>query len=742
MKRYNLLVFCSLIATSMSVSHAAESADTLAIPTVDLGDLVVTAEKNVVKSDGEKLTYDMAEDKSTKGQTLLDALRKVPMVTVDGQDNISINGDSNFKIYVNGKEDMMLESNYQKVFKAMPAESVLKVEVITEPGAQFDAEGSAGILNLITESKQKSDGYSGTLSASVSNAEASGSAFGKIKYHNFSADANITYQQTAFSDQDTYQIREMYNYKDDNNYHQTMDGRQRVSYNYVGAGINAAWEPDFHNLLTFGGNFSRVHGNVVSYRNDVTMRDRSGNITGHYISNLSGNMNMMSASGNASYQHTFADARHRIVAVYHFNFGNTPLHVYGNSHYDSPIIAEGYDENKMQNISREHTFQVDYANPFGGDRHKLETGIKMIMRHNSAFGFSAYGSDADNLTPDPSAESDLRQIQNIYAVYGAYTGMFGPWVAKGGVRYEHTYMGLDFRNSNGTDFHRNLDDMVPNVSLAYNFSPASNLRFGYQMRISRPNIQQLNPYQLTILGNISQEGNPDLRSEHANKLSLTYTNFGRVLGGNIGLEYKYKNNAIEEYMYFKDDVYHYTSANIGHTRDIGLTGFLNYNITPRMSMSVNGRVAYVSMKSFSPDYSNHGFTGNYGVNCNYTAPGDVKISAYGGQNVHMIQLQGHFSGWYYYGIGISRGFLTEKQLNVALNAINFLQKYNNFKSYTSTADSYLINTFKNRNWHISLSVSWNFGRLSSQTRRADLQIDNDDAASGSGAGSGGTGIGL
>ena len=98
-----------LMSVGTLTTLAQEPADTVPEPevSVNLDDFVVTAQKEVIKSDGAKLTYDVSEDESTKGQTLLDALKKVPMVTVDAQDNIQINGNSGFKIYVNGKEPSM-----------------------------------------------------------------------------------------------------------------------------------------------------------------------------------------------------------------------------------------------------------------------------------------------------------------------------------------------------------------------------------------------------------------------------------------------------------------------------------------------------------------------------------------------------------------------------------------------------------------------------------------------------------
>ena len=114
-----------------------------------LNDVVVVAQKPLVKMDVDKMSYNVAEDEDSKSNTVLDMLRKVPMVTVDGQDNITVNGSSSFKVYVDGMPNVMFSSNPSLVFKSMPATAVKSIEVVTNPGAKYDAEGAAGILNIV-----------------------------------------------------------------------------------------------------------------------------------------------------------------------------------------------------------------------------------------------------------------------------------------------------------------------------------------------------------------------------------------------------------------------------------------------------------------------------------------------------------------------------------------------------------------------------------------------------------------
>lgn len=719
-----------LILTATLAMQSTEAPDTTAFSR-ELDELVIVAKKEVIKSDGASLTYDLSEDNSTNGLTLMEALRKVPMVTIDGEDKIKINGDSNFKIYVNGKEDPMLESNYDKIFKSMPADAVMKVEVITEPGAKYDAEGTGGILNLITLTSQRKDGYSGSASASLSNREYYFSLMGRMKYHNFSADANVTFGSNSFCDQIQDQVYTTINKESDNQYCQQTEQRQRFGYTFTQAALNAAWEPNESNLFTMGASFMDLNAKVKGIDSQTIMFSKGGEIVWENAQNIHGRLKNLSSTANASYQHNFGDKSHFLVASWLYSFGKNPIdfisHITDIENY--PLTLP-WTRNYNTNYNREHTFQFDYTNPFEGDKHKLETGVKAILRHNSGIGNNGTGTVEESIIPQKGSDVNLTQLQDVYAIYGTYTGTFNKVSTTAGIRFEHTRMEMRNNLDRSKDFTRRLNDVVPNAAVTYLFSPASNLRLSYQMRITRPSLNQMSPYQMDILGSLVQEGNPDLKSERSNNITLKYTNFSRLLGGNVYLDYKHINNAIENYYYFtsKDDgeiVTHQTSANIGNRHEFGLGGFCNIYITNQMNVSVNGRVAYVKLFSPSPFYKNHGWTGNYGVNWSWTGPWNLNFSAYGGQSFKTIQLQGYYSGWYYYGIGISRNFLKEA-LNVSLTSSNFLQESIVFKSLTQAGPQTTTINNKSYTWKVGISLTWNFGSLNSQTKKTDIQIENND----------------
>ena len=146
----------------------------------ELKGVEVVAQKPLVKVDVDKIEYNIEDDPDSKSNSILEMLRKVPLVTVDGEDNIQVNGSSSFKIHVNGKPNNMMSNNPKEVLKSMPANSIKYIEVITSPGAKYDAEGVGGILNIVTVGGGF-EGYTATFRANASNYGAGAGGYAMVK---------------------------------------------------------------------------------------------------------------------------------------------------------------------------------------------------------------------------------------------------------------------------------------------------------------------------------------------------------------------------------------------------------------------------------------------------------------------------------------------------------------------------------------------------------------------------------
>ena len=724
-----------LMSAGTLTTLAQEHADTVPEPevSINLDDFVVTAQKEVIKSDGAKLTYDVSEDESTKGQTLLDALKKVPMVTVDAQDNIQINGNSGFKIYVNGKEDVMMEANYQKIFKAMPAESVQKIEVLTEPGAKYDAEGFGGILSLVTETQQRRDGYSGTLAAGYGTKQAYLSAYGTVKADKVMISLNATGAMDGIMpNKNINETSTTYlNSETDRLLKSKM--KQKFGFGYEQAGLNMSWEPSARHLFTMGGSFNNVNGHIKQFSGTSTMYDASGAKRWSYDTDMTrGSVLNQGASANASYRIGFNDmSSHRIIFAYMFDFGKNFLdftnHDFNGDNY---TILTPWRENINHEYTRQHTVQADYSNPFGNGTHTLDAGFKGIFRRNSAISQFNVGDSMETMLPASDNSDDIRQNMDIYAGYAAYNGSFGGKVGlTAGIRYEHTVMNLEYHDAAKTGFTSHLNDWVPNAAVTYIFGPATNLRLAYQMRISRPSLSQVNPHVTKLSDQMTQTGNPDLTSEHNNVVSLTYTNFGRLLGGNVKLSYEQTDNSIINYTRYEGITAIETYGNYGRRRITSLSGFLNWNITNSMSLSVNGDIRYTDINARKINQRSHGWGGNYGINWNYSAPKGFRFNVGGGQTIHQITSQGYSTGYYYYGLGVNKSFLKDNALTVGLSAWNFLRAYQGGTWHTNTPDTRSSASWSNWSPSVALTLSWNFGHLKEKVKESGLNINPDDTSS-------------
>ena len=724
-----------MLASSSTIFAQELEPDSIEGSYYDLEDLIVVADKPIVQTDGAKLTYNLEEDPSTKGNTLLDALRKVPMVSVDGENKIRINGQENFKIYVNGKEDPSLTANYDQIFKAMPADAVVKIEVITEPGAKYDAEGTAGILNLVTVTKNSTDGYSGSVEASFSKMQTGGSVYGRMKKGKLSMSANIDYANSTLFPQHTENTPTSINDESTDARYQTNSLKQRVKYNYLGGGINMSYDLTDNDLVTLNTNIHSVHAYLKDNKSifsSSTYNDKH-ELTGKMSRYVNADVVNTGVTAGTSWQHNFNDDGHKTILSYLYNHGYhklaadfTMFESYGD------ILADPFERMDNRGFNNEHTLQFDYINPFGSDRFLLESGAKAVWRRNDADSYELQGKDEASAVESPADRSDLTQIQDIYASYASFTGKFNSLSIIAGLRYEHTRMGIDFHAGDNPDFINHLNDLVPNAAISYMFSPASNLRFAYQMRISRPTLNQINPFRQSYIPNYVESGNPDLSSERANKISLTYSNFGRVFGGNIGVEYSTIDNAIAHKYFMEGNTFYDTYANIGHERSLAFFGFLNWTIVPRMQFSVNARLTRQMFSSPEENLSNAGWNLNYGANWNYSLSSGFKFNVYGGQNTRGYHLDGYNSGWHYYGFGISKSFLKDDALTLTINANNFLQKRNIYKYVTELKGFYSSTENKNENWNVGVSLSWRFGSLKSDVKKTAVSISNDDKSSVSG----------
>lgn len=704
-----------------------------------LEELVVTADAPMIKVSANQITYNVDEDPSAGGSTVLDILRKVPMVSVDGQDNIRVKGNGDFKIYVNGRPEPLLSQNASLILKSMPAETVASVELITDPGAKYDAEGSGAIINLVTERKQSNNGFNGSANLSVDNRMLQAGVNGAAKFNRFNLNAGANYSYGFRGSRKANMLDETIYHNNPTEHRLRETSKNSQDVDFLGFDLGGSWDISDHDLLTFSANYYDVSGKMHITEQSSEMYSSNNSLLWSYSRNALLNLKFRGASVQTSYQHEFGRKDNYLGISYMFNFSDAGLpgvYTYGNLNNYFPDYI--YQRNENTNISREHTLQIDWADAINPHA-RIEVGGKSIFRYNSAFGNSSVSNDLVLYQLLDGTETNMRQPQNIYALYGIYTALYGNFAGQAGVRYEHTYMGIRYPSDADKNFTSRLNDVVPNASLTYSFSPANTLSLNYSMRISRPSIRQLNPYPLELSNLRVQQGNPDLTSERINKVSISYNNFKRVFGGSITADYSDSNNAITTLSVLDGYRLINTYANIGHNRTASVSLFLMWSPTSKLRFTMNAGGNYTDLKADKDidgkQLANHGFSGNFYLNADWNLPEKFNLGAFGGLNSGNVSLMGKSGNYHYYGLNLSRKFLKDDSLKISLNAMNFFEKYNSFTNTTTSADFTTKNVWKNPSWTVGVSATWNFGKNKADVKSVNSSIVNDDISSTKSAGS-------
>ena len=703
--------------------------------TLDLGTLLIkenatmlkgveiVAQKPLVKMDVDKMSYNVAEDEDAKSNTVLDMLRKVPMVTVDGQDNITVNGSSSFKVYVDGMPNVMFNSNPSMVFKSMPATAVKSIEVVTNPGAKYDAEGAGGVLNIIMnkqnpQAAQSMNGYNGTVRASGGNKSISGGAFisgqqGKLSY---SANVMTTYSKPGTTDTEM-EITQ----NNPNGTSQLMTSSNKVTIPFTMGNLTLGYQIDSVSALNVTASINSL--NIKSDGNSTTTMGGGSYGKGFsYGSSTDMRNSRTSFSGSIDYQRFFNKEHTQSLALtYQLNYSPSTVKSDNIFNTTSSIIdlTNRYSENKEK--TTDHTFQIDYTMPIATGQ-TLSFGTKLQLRDAT--------SDAKYYKKgvyDPTSSMDYEYKNSILAGYGEYAGNFGKIGAKAGLRYEQTWQNVEYHLGNGDDFKKNYGSLVPSASLQYTIGQGSNLGLTYNMRISRPGITYLNPYVDKTNPTTRTYGNTDLDVEKNHNLALVYNMFTPKLMLNLNLHHNFTDNAIEQYSFYDaQNLLNTTYGNIVRRHQTGLNGYVNWLAAKNTRFFLNGALNYTDLRSNTLSQSNSGWSANAMIGLQQTLPADFKLSVYAMTSTKNYTLQGWSGGFNLITANISKSLLKDK-LNLSLMGMMGLNKGGNIniESHSQGKDFTSHTLTKVPLYGFTFTVSYTFGNSKRQAQQHTSRIQND-----------------
>ncbi len=706
--------------------------------TLDLGEIlirddvemlsagVVVAQRPLVKMEVDKMVYNVSDDVDSKTSTVLDMLRKVPMVSVDGQDNITVNGSSSFQVYVDGKPNQMMSQNASTIFKMMPASTVKNIEVITNPGVKYDAEGVGGVLNIttnreVTGGASAADGFYGTVMGIASTRGGGGGVTASMQKGKFamSLSANGMYNSIRGTETDLVRVQ-------DNGFSTSTHTATGMKMPIAMVNGSASYEIDSLNLVSATlGFMSYGMKNENGFTNTILVSPEAG--TYSYSGTLSTTNNRNNISVGADYQHLWAGVPGRSF-VLSYQYNGAPSVNNSMTLMDATSFA-GFDFTDRKSDGRtgsnDHTVQADFTTPLGS-KHSLSTGAKYLNRHNSS-DQTDYLRENGTWRENPASSLQYDFYNRIAAAYTELTGNYGAFSLKAGVRYEHTWQNYSSSAQKGS-FSVNYGNLVPSASLQWNLGLTQNIGLSYNMRISRPGISYLNPYVDTSDPTARTYGNPDLEAERGHNVSLVYNIYSPKVMVNATLRYTYAGNGISAYSFYDlDNVMNTTYGNIVQSQNIGLNTFLMLTPTSKTRIMLNGGFGYSDLRSAQLGQQNAGWNYNALLGVQQTLPWDLRLSANFITSGKQITLQGWSTGMSIGMLGLTKTFLDDR-LSLSVNGLVPLARDFKMTMKTHTVGSGFTSDMITRipMSAVTFQISWSFGKQGNYSaKRARRSIENE-----------------
>ena len=710
----------------LTITVASQAADmqidpvNLSRATGVLKEVVVTSQRPLMEQSDDKIVFNVEDDPAAKTETAIDILRKTPFVTVDGEDNIKVNGKPNFKVLLNGRETSMFARNIKEVLRGFPGALISKIEVITTPSAKYDGEGIGGLINIIT--KKKVVGYNGTLSSFSRTSD---------KLNNFSVNGNAkigkfglsVFLNTGFSDPVLQHNTNTTIPSTQNIYtKRTLDGDQYTNSGWSFGNAELSWEVDSLNTISLYTNIDSWSNKTVTNQTITTDFVSSPSTVSYY--SLNNKSNNPGVNVGSDYIKHFKKNKEREFSLRFLGeFGKNDSKL--NSFQDNPG-TDRYLNNNSYATNNQYTIQADNSIPVTKNG-KLEGGLKAILRRASSdFQSLIKYDESTNYKTNPANTDYFKYAQDVISLYSMYSLKLKKSSFRFGARVEYTTVNGDFISSN-TKVKNSYTTLLPNIQFTNRVSKVTTLVFSYTKRLQRPYIWDLNPF---VYNNDSLNisfGNPGLGPQTAHALSgqLRYGK-GNTFGG-INIEGSYSGNKILQYSSFdpQTGITKTTSLNIGKEIQSSLNLNFSTKLTPKWNLFVNGSIRYSRVTNNSnASQSNSGVGCNFNLNTSYKFTDKFTVSSYLGlwQEPQTIQTTYPFNTWH--NVAFNYKVFKDK-INISLRAVNYFEKTHDFKNITKDQNFYNTNITRQIRRGGVLALTWNFGKLTESVSKKK-GVNNDD----------------
>ncbi|MBB2143892.1 TonB-dependent receptor [Pedobacter sp. LMG 31464] len=661
-----------------------------------LNEVNIVGQKAVVENKIDRLVYNAEADATNAGGDATDVMRKVPMLSVDINGNVQLRGSS-VRVLINGKPSGTMANSVADALKMLPADQIKSVEVITNPSAKYDAEGSGGIINIITK-KSNAEGVSGSVNATTGTRQNAGAFNLTAKTGRFSVNTALG-TQLAYPQESRVVF---FNQTTANNVTTSIlqDGISDWTRQAYNGSLGLDYDFNAYNNISTNAKYTRFYnggpGNSATSINNV--------LTGNTLSSTK--MSNGNLDWNMDYKLTTKKQGEEFSISGQLTTGKNTNEFF-NDFKTSAGVPIKYTESNNVGENKEYTAQSDYVYPFSKSV-IFEAGGKAIFRNIQ----SQYGGNANQ---------DFDYDQNVGAAYSTISFNLTKKIQfKGGVRAEYT--AINFSNNKNDYFN-----LFPSGILSQTINGKTTLKLAYNRRVQRPSLAYLNPFRNEANQFSVFQGNPNLKPELSDNLEFGYSTYIKGSIINASIFYRNTKNAIEPFN-SPDQIPGTTLStfiNAGTTQSYGFNLFTSYNPIPKWTLMSNIALNTYEIKS-RPDIKgmNEGTFLNYNffMRSANSFKGGWNLEFFGVVNSPRYTYQSKTEPMFFYGGAVKKDFF-KKQGTIGLNVLNPFNRDLHIETVTQGDNNYQTQNIYYPLRSFGLNFSYKFGKLKFTEKK---KIKNDD----------------
>ncbi|MEX1192407.1 MAG: TonB-dependent receptor [Brumimicrobium sp.] len=666
----------------------------------DVDGVDIRAEKSTVEFKLDKRVFNVGKDISSTGMGALDVLNNVPSVNVDIDGAISLRNNAGVQILINGKPSVLADQG-NGALGSISADQIERVEVITNPSAKYEAEGSAGIINIVLK-KENKKGLNGSVSANTGwphNHSIGSSMNYRTEKFNFFTQFGVGYRSIP-----EYFSTDNINYQDSSAV--LSEGVNYRNENFYNISLGADYHINDFNMITFSGSFAYE---IEDQPSETTFKreDLDGNVLSEWEREEVTSAINPKWEYDLQYEKEFKNnEEHKLTA--------SALGRYFGKEQESDFTNRGISgdspaANQQTNTAyqqADYTFKIDYTNPIT-KKIKLETGAQYVI-NDVGNDYAVYDYEMGDWELDSNLTNNFEYIQKVLGVYATGSYESEKWGAKLGLRAENTELNTLLTNTNESN-NQNYSNLFPTFHTSYKFSKRYSLQAGYSRRIYRPRLWDLNPF-FNIRNNYSiRQGNPDLLPEFSDSYELTGIFIFNKFTLNSSAYYLYTTDVVERVSFFEGNVSVTTPINVGTSGTAGLEVNAKYDINKWLTLTGDFNYGYFTRRGIFND-QNFDFSGD-----KYSAELKSKIKLNGGFD---LEFTGNYQSEYETVQGIRSGFAhmdagIRKKINDGKFVLNLSVRdifASRIRELTVNQGDNYFYTFEQRGRFITFGVSYGFGK--------------------------------